>query len=74
MSFFVYVVGDSSKVTQRKVALGRQIGTNVVVKDGVKEGEKVVTQGSQNLREGAVVTTAPPQAPGAAGAAPAQKK
>lgn len=72
--FFVYVVGDSSKVTQRKVALGRQIGTNVVVKDGVKEGEKVVTQGSQNLREGAVVTTAPPQAPGAAGAAPAQKK
>lgn len=73
--FFVYVVGDSSKVTQRKVLLGRQLGTNVVIKEGVKEGEKVVTQGSQNLREGAVVTTAPPQQPGAPGAAaPAQKK
>lgn len=72
--FFVYVVGDSSKVTQRKVQLGRQIGANVVIKDGVKEGEKVVTQGSQNLREGSLITTAAPQQPGAAGAAPAQKK
>ncbi|RYZ23261.1 MAG: efflux RND transporter periplasmic adaptor subunit, partial [Sphingobacteriales bacterium] len=61
--FFVYVVGDSSKVTQRKVSLGKQLGTNIIVK-GVNEGEQVVVQGVQNLREGAVVTTAPPQAAG----------
>lgn len=72
--FFVYVVGDSSKVTQRKVTLGRQIGTSVVIKDGVKEGEKVVTQGSQNLREGSAITTAPPQQAGAPGAAAPAKK
>jgi len=37
---------------------------NIIVKDGLKAGEKVVVQGVQNLREGAVVTTAAPQQPG----------
>jgi membrane fusion protein (multidrug efflux system) len=69
--FFVYVVGDSSKVSQHKVLLGKQIGANVIVKDGVKEGQKIVVQGVQNLHEGSVITTAAPQQPGAA---PAQKK
>lgn len=62
--YFVYVLGDSSKVSQRKVSLGKQVGSNVIVKDGIKVGEKIVVQGVQNLREGAVVTTAAPQAPG----------
>lgn len=57
---FVYVVGDSSKVTQRKIGIGRQIGADVIIKDGVKPGETVVVQGIQNLREGAVITTAQP--------------
>ncbi|MES1214457.1 MAG: efflux RND transporter periplasmic adaptor subunit, partial [Bacteroidota bacterium] len=64
--FFVYVVGDSSKVSQRKIVLSKQIGTNVIIRDGLKEGDKIVVQGVQNLREGAVITTAPPQQPGAA--------
>lgn len=68
--YFVYVVGDSSKVSQRKISLGRQVGTNVIVKEGIQEGQKVVVQGSQNLREGAVITTAPPQQPGAAAGQP----
>lgn len=61
--FFVYVVGDSSKVSQRRLVLGKPVGTNIIVRDGLKEGEKIVVQGVQNLREGAVITTA---APGAA--------
>ena len=64
--FFVYVVGDSSKVSQHKLVLGKQINKNVIVKDGLKEGEEIVVQGVQNLREGAVITTKPPQAPAAA--------
>jgi membrane fusion protein (multidrug efflux system) len=64
--FFVYVVGDSNKVSQRKLSLGKQISTNIIVKDGLKEGEKIVVQGVQNLREGAVITTAAPQPPAAA--------
>jgi membrane fusion protein (multidrug efflux system) len=64
--FFVYVVGDSNKVAQRKVVLGKQIGMDVIVRDGLKAGEPIVVQGVQNLRQGAVITTAPPQQPGAA--------
>ncbi len=66
--FFVYVVGDSNKVSQRKVVPGQQIDTRVIIKDGLKTGETVVVQGVQNLREGAVITT---QAPAAA--SPAKK-
>lgn len=63
--FFVYVVGDSSKVTQKKVQLGKQINGQVIVKDGLKQGEKIVVEGVQKLREGAVITTAAPKAPDA---------
>ena len=52
--FFVYVVtGD--KVSQRKIVLGKQLGTFVIVKDGLKDGEVIVTQGMQKLREGSAV-------------------
>lgn len=54
--YFVYIPGDSNKVSQRKVSLGNTIGSDVVIKDGLKAGEKVVVEGVQNLREGAKVT------------------
>jgi membrane fusion protein (multidrug efflux system) len=54
----VYVVGDSSKVSQRKVHLGKALGTDVIVHDGLNGGEQIVVQGVQNLREGAVVKPA----------------
>ena len=63
--FFVYIPGDSNKVSQRKVQLGKQLGTNIIIKDGVKEGEAVVVQGVQNLKEGSVITTKPPAPPAA---------
>ena len=53
--FFIYVVGDSNKVTQRKLVLGKQIESNIIVRDGLKPGEKIVVQGVQNLKEGVVV-------------------
>lgn len=55
--FFVYVVADSSKVTQRKVQLGKQIGTNVIIKKGLQSGDKIAVEGVQNLNEGSVITT-----------------
>jgi len=66
--FFVYVAGDSSKVTQRKLVLGEPIGANIIVKEGLKAGEKIAVEGVQNLREGAVINTAPPAAAQAKGA------
>jgi membrane fusion protein (multidrug efflux system) len=68
--FFVYVAGDSSKVSQRKLVLGEPIGTNIIVKEGLKAGEKIAVEGVQNLREGAVIKTENAPTPGspAAGA------
>lgn len=63
--FFVYVV-DSTKVSQRKVALGHQIGRSVIIRDGLKEGETIVTEGVQNLREGASISITPPTPPATA--------
>ena len=59
--FFVYVVGDSSKVKQRRIVLGKQIGNNIIIRQGLQGGETIVVEGIQNLREGAVITTTPPQ-------------
>jgi membrane fusion protein (multidrug efflux system) len=60
--FYVYVLADSNKVTQRKVVLGTQVGKDIVIKSGLVENEPVVVEGVQNLREGSVVNTAPPAA------------
>lgn len=53
--FFVYVIGDSNKVSQRKVQLSKQTGTNVIIKDGLQAGEKIAVEGIQNLHEGSVI-------------------
>ncbi len=49
--FFVYVV-NGDKVSQVKVQLGQPLGSNIIVKDGLKPGDVIVVQGVQNLREG----------------------
>ena len=54
--FFVYVVGDSSKVSQQQLVLGQQIGENIIVKSGLKPGEKIVVEGVQNLHQGSVIS------------------
>jgi membrane fusion protein (multidrug efflux system) len=57
--FSVFVLSDSSKVHQQKVELGTVIGDSIIVKDGLKDGDKIVVQGIQNLHEGTVVKVAP---------------
>lgn len=59
--YFVYVVGDSSKVTQKKITLGAHINDKVIVRNGLNEGELVVTEGTQKVRDGARVKVSPPQ-------------
>lgn len=58
--FFVYMV-DSAKATQRKVILGEQLGRNIIVKDGLKAGDVIITEGIQNLREGSAITVPKPE-------------
>lgn len=51
----VYVVGDDDKVSEREVSLGRTIGSDWLVLDGLETGEKIVYEGLQKIREGMVV-------------------
>ena len=60
---FVYVVGDSSKVSQHKVEVGQQLSGNVIIRSGLNVGDKIVVEGVQNLRQGSVITTTPPSPP-----------
>jgi membrane fusion protein, multidrug efflux system len=53
--FSVFVLGDSSKVHQQQVTLGTVIGDSIIVKSGLKPGEKIAVQGVQNLHDGTVV-------------------
>lgn len=62
--FFVYVVGDSSRVSQHKVVIGTQIGSNIIINSGLKAGQVIAVEGVQNLREGAMITTGAPAAGG----------
>ncbi|MGC3946903.1 MAG: efflux RND transporter periplasmic adaptor subunit [Chryseolinea sp.] len=70
--FFVYVA-DSSKVTQRKVLLGTQVGRDIIIKQGLTTGEVIVTEGVQNLREGSAINIAQPNNGQPAGAAAATR-
>ena len=57
--FFVFVVNDSSRAIQHKLILGNTIGDKVVVKQGLNEGDKIVVEGAQKLRDSTVVQIAP---------------
>ena len=63
---FVYIVGDSSKARQRQVQLGPQLRDQIVVLDGLKEGDQVITEGFQRLRDGSPVQAGTPGAAAAA--------
>ncbi len=62
--YFVYTT-DGKAAHQKKVSLGAKIGDRVVVNDGVNEGEQVITDGLQKLKEGAPVQIGQPNAAGA---------
>jgi membrane fusion protein (multidrug efflux system) len=64
--FYVYVVGDSSKVSQRKVLTGTKVKDKTVVRQGLKAGETIVSDGMQNLHEGSKIQVGDPTKPASA--------
>jgi len=58
--YFVYVVNqDTAK--QHKVQIGPVVGKNIIIYDGLHEGETFVVEGIQKLRDGVAVETGTPQ-------------
>jgi membrane fusion protein (multidrug efflux system) len=57
--YSVAVVGADNKVTFRNVKVGQRVDSMWVIEDGLKAGEKVIVEGLQRVREGAVVNPKP---------------
>lgn len=69
---YIYVINDNRTVTMRMVKRGESTVETVVITDGLKEGERVVTEGGDRLKDGSSVqlpTDAPRPRTGASGAA-----
>ena len=49
---FVYVLNEDGTVTYQKVLLGRRMGTEYEVLEGISDGAKVVTGGQIRLKDG----------------------
>ena len=60
---YVLVVGDDKKAERRPVRLGRTIRDQVVIEDGLKGGEQVISEGLQRVRPGQEVNAGPAGAP-----------
>ena len=64
----VFVVGPGNRAVQRTIQADRTLGTNWVVMGGLAPGEKVITQGTANLKDGAAIKPVPASAPQRIGA------
>ena len=53
--YFVFVLGDSSKVEERRINLKQRVDEQAVVQDGLEEGERIAVSGIQKLKDGAKV-------------------
>ncbi|MBJ9975866.1 MdtA/MuxA family multidrug efflux RND transporter periplasmic adaptor subunit [Pseudomonas sp. S75] len=52
---FAYVIGADDKVIVRKLKVGASDGVNSVILEGLKDGERLVLEGTDRLREGTQV-------------------
>ena len=59
----VWIVGPGNRAVQRVVVADRTQDTYWVVTQGLAAGEKVITQGTANLRDGAEIKPIPASAP-----------
>lgn len=66
---FVFVVNAQGAAEVRPVKLDREVGTNWVVRDGLKEGDKIIVDGVMRVRPGAPVKASPYQPKQASAAA-----
>ncbi|MFZ3482617.1 efflux RND transporter periplasmic adaptor subunit [Sphingomonas sp. 3-13AW] len=59
----LFVVGPNNRAVQRKVVANVTQGTNWVVTDGLQPGDKVIVQGTGNLRPDAELRPVPADSP-----------
>jgi RND family efflux transporter MFP subunit len=62
-SYQVAVVKSNNTVEIRPVKVGERVGTQWIIETGLKPGDRVVAEGTQKVRPGAIVTPKPLGAP-----------
>jgi membrane fusion protein (multidrug efflux system) len=60
---FVWLAGPDKKVVRRTVTADRSYGAYWVVMKGLKAGDKIITQGTNGLRDGAEINPVPAATP-----------
>jgi membrane fusion protein (multidrug efflux system) len=58
-AYQVVVIGPDNKASFRPVKVGERVGSNWVITDGLKPGERVAAEGFQKVRDGMTVTVEP---------------
>lgn len=70
--FFVFISQQDTVAKQVKVKVGPRVNDKIVIIDGIKEGDKVITEGLNRLRDKGKIQVGPTKAP-AQGQQPASK-
>lgn len=65
----VLLVGSDGKVAQRQIAIDRALGNQWLVTSGVVVGERIIVEGGQNVKPGAMAKAVSAEDPGAQPAA-----
>ena len=68
----VAVVGTDDKVALRTVKVGEQVDGLWIIQEGLKPGERVVTQGLQKVKDGIAVNPKPDSSAASTPTPPAQ--
>jgi membrane fusion protein (multidrug efflux system) len=55
----VAIVGQDNKVSIKTVTVGDRVGSEWVISDGLKPGDRVIAEGIQKVRPGALVNPKP---------------
>jgi RND family efflux transporter MFP subunit len=58
-NYQVAVVGSDNKVQIRPVKVGERVGTDWIIENGLKPGDRVVAEGIQQVQPGAIVNPKP---------------
>jgi membrane fusion protein (multidrug efflux system) len=58
-SYQVALVGNDNKVSIRPVKVGERVGTDWIIDEGLKPGERVVAEGIQRVKAGLTVNPKP---------------
>ena len=58
-TYQIAIVGETNTVHLQSVTVGEQVGAGWIIENGLKAGERVLVEGAQKVKEGAIVNPKP---------------